>query len=161
MKDTEECPVCFSGVPDLKLVCGHSFCTECIKKWYMHGESHTCPMCRKNIYFRGMCRIKDEWDEDIYGTKLADIFSEYFDDIANLDLRPQDLLFAFTCFEYQFNNLRDNVHVDDIEYMLENFIHAYPSSTSGTIIIYDDNPNLKFLRISKKKRYIFKKSIYS
>jgi hypothetical protein len=46
-----ECPVCYTPKAKYKLVCGHSFCYQCITHWYQECGSHTCPMCRKDISF--------------------------------------------------------------------------------------------------------------
>jgi len=46
-----ECPVCYTPKAKYNLVCGHSFCYQCITHWYQECGSHTCPMCRKDISF--------------------------------------------------------------------------------------------------------------
>jgi hypothetical protein len=46
-----ECPVCYTSQAKYKLVCGHSFCYQCITHWYQECGSHTCPMCREDISF--------------------------------------------------------------------------------------------------------------
>ena len=46
-----ECPVCYTLKAKYKLVCGHSFCYQCIAHWYQECGNHTCPMCRKDIHF--------------------------------------------------------------------------------------------------------------
>jgi len=46
-----ECPVCYTPKAKYKLVCGHSFCYQCITHWYQECGSRTCPMCRKDIDF--------------------------------------------------------------------------------------------------------------
>lgn len=74
-----ECSVCYSAVSNCNLVCGHSFCMSCVKQWYQKGEQKaTCPMCRKNLYFRGMPIKKwnDEWFENAVNTILENAMDE-------------------------------------------------------------------------------------
>lgn len=46
-----ECPVCYTSKAKYNLVCGHSFCYQCITHWYQECQSHTCPLCRQDISF--------------------------------------------------------------------------------------------------------------
>jgi len=46
-----ECPVCYTSQAKYKLVCDHSFCYQCISRWYQEYGSHTCPICRSDIEF--------------------------------------------------------------------------------------------------------------
>src|SRR6056300_1702874 len=46
-----ECPVCYTSQAKYNLVCGHSFCYQCISRWYQECGSHTCPVCRSDISF--------------------------------------------------------------------------------------------------------------
>ena len=46
-----ECPVCYRTHTDYNLICGHSFCYQCITHWYQECENNTCPMCRQDIIF--------------------------------------------------------------------------------------------------------------
>ena len=76
-----ECSVCYgeSG-PFQKLCCGHDFCTGCIKTWYLKGTGTGCPMCRAPIYFKGFHKVRDEWNEDAWENKCAEVFSEALDE---------------------------------------------------------------------------------
>jgi hypothetical protein len=47
-----ECPVCYTSKAKSKLVCNHSFCYQCISRWYQEYASHTCPICRTDIQFQ-------------------------------------------------------------------------------------------------------------
>ena len=55
MNNQKECTICLkefeNGNSVTKLKCGHTFCTECIEKWF--EESITCPYCRKNFDIDG------------------------------------------------------------------------------------------------------------
>jgi len=46
-----ECPVCYTSKAKYNLVCGHSFCYQCITYWYQECGSHACPLCRSDISF--------------------------------------------------------------------------------------------------------------
>lgn len=73
-----ECAVCYSEAgPFRKLCCGHEFCGGCIKQWYSKGTGAGCPMCRRPIYFKGFHKVRDEWDEEHWENKCAEIADEY------------------------------------------------------------------------------------
>ena len=77
-----ECPVCYKECPSTKMVCGHSMCRECISNWYQKGCNRDCPMCRKPIAFRGLSRLKQEWDEKNYEDKYSEVLGECIDEIC-------------------------------------------------------------------------------
>lgn len=78
---SSECSVCYGECgPFQKLSCGHDFCTGCIKTWYLKGTGAGCPMCRAPIYFKGFHKVRDEWNEDAWENKCADVFSEALDE---------------------------------------------------------------------------------
>ena len=63
-----ECPVCYSDCQTAcKLVCGHSFCMPCVKSWWINctDDKVGCPMCRSNMYFRGMRKLTPQWADEI------------------------------------------------------------------------------------------------
>ncbi|CAL8313535.1 unnamed protein product [Lota lota] len=42
------CPVCCDFYSDpVMLLCGHSFCKNCIEEWWTQKGSRTCPVCKK------------------------------------------------------------------------------------------------------------------
>ena len=64
---TMECSVCYENTSTCKLVCGHSFCMSCIKEWYLKSEEDpTCPMCRQRLYFKGMHKQEQQWENERY-----------------------------------------------------------------------------------------------
>ena len=69
-----DCSICYDENAKCKLVCGHVFHHKCIKKWYMIGNNDTCPMCRNNIYFKGIQR--DQWDDERYENRMTEIYQE-------------------------------------------------------------------------------------
>lgn len=45
-----ECVLCYAHKNDCHLACGHSFCYQCVKRWYQ--ESYECPLCRAFMIVR-------------------------------------------------------------------------------------------------------------
>lgn len=82
----EDCPVCYEKLANCKLVCGHRFCTSCVKTWYMKGSESSCPMCRKKIHYRRM-PIK-KWNNEAEKEKKQQIFQDCFDDLVNAMMAP-------------------------------------------------------------------------
>ena len=76
-----ECPVCYSDKASCALVCGHSFCKDCVKTWYYKCDEPSCPMCRRTLYFKGMHKVVDAWDNERAIKKNEEAFSQAFDDI--------------------------------------------------------------------------------
>ena len=44
-----ECPVCYKPEAYCNLMCGHSFCYQCLYYWYQECKKYTCPMCRESL----------------------------------------------------------------------------------------------------------------
>ena len=78
----QECSVCYSeSGPFQKLCCGHIFCKGCIKSWYLKGANGSaCPMCRAPVYWSGFHKVRDQWNEEAYENKCAEVFSKALDD---------------------------------------------------------------------------------
>ena len=76
-----ECPVCYTDKSSCKLVCGHEFCKSCVKTWYYKCEEPSCPMCRRDMYFKGMNRVVKVWETERTIKKNEDAFSQAFDEI--------------------------------------------------------------------------------
>ena len=77
----EECPVCYCNNATCKLVCNHSFCKGCVKTWYFKSEEPSCPMCRRDMYFKGMHRVVRDWEDERILKKNEDAFDKAFDEI--------------------------------------------------------------------------------
>nr|XP_061798779.1 E3 ubiquitin-protein ligase TRIM35-like [Nerophis lumbriciformis] len=46
--DDLRCPTCLNIFKDpVMLKCSHSFCRACVKNWWKHKQTSTCPVCRK------------------------------------------------------------------------------------------------------------------
>ena len=70
-----ECSVCYTSTAKCHLVCGHDFCHGCVKEWYQKCEDQaTCPMCRGNLYFRGMRHVVAKWDEAAEEQREQDVW---------------------------------------------------------------------------------------
>ncbi len=42
------CPVCQDIFTDpVVLLCGHSFCKDCLQQWWRQSALHTCPVCKE------------------------------------------------------------------------------------------------------------------
>lgn len=75
-----ECAVCYEEcAKGCKLVCGHVFCTGCVKEWYRKGSGTGCPMCRRPMYFKGFHKAKEAWDEEAWETRCSEVLSETMD----------------------------------------------------------------------------------
>lgn len=70
-----ECTICYERDARCDFVCGHSFCYQCVKTWYQKG-THTCPMCRRSMCFRGVMRAKKVWDRENREHVLAEVIEE-------------------------------------------------------------------------------------
>ena len=91
-----DCPVCMECIPLCTLLCGHQFCKGCIREWYFTTSdcTPTCPMCRKNLCFKGMMNAIPKWtsirDEKIAQDIFADVFDEVIDNMTdNEDCPPK------------------------------------------------------------------------
>ena len=80
-----ECTVCYSADANCKLVCKHAFCKGCVKEWYHKSEDPTCPMCRRAMYFKGMHKVVNEWEQERADKRNEDVFSQAFDEIFEED----------------------------------------------------------------------------
>lgn len=113
-----ECAVCYENCARCKLVCGHVFCSECVKKWYMNGAG-TCPMCRKKIHYRRMPlkKWKAEANENAKETVFQDAldeFLEYYPDIGVLDE-----------LQRTYRAIKKDCSVDVIDYILNETTYYY------------------------------------
>lgn len=118
-----ECEVCYSAKSNCHLVCGHSFCTGCVRTWY-HKGSKTCPMCRGKLYFKRMPR--KEWDEEHLNEKKELIFQEALDDVLD-GLPPRMALREIKALEETFYAIRDDTTLDDLDWIINEAGDYYSS----------------------------------
>jgi hypothetical protein len=81
-----ECAVCYCNQARCKLICKHSFCKSCVKDWYYASEEPSCPMCRGRLYFKGMYKVVDQWEQERFDKKNEESFAEVFDSL----FEPED-----------------------------------------------------------------------
>lgn len=76
-----ECAICYCDVSRSRtLVCNHTYCSDCIKSWYLKGTGSGCPMCRRPMYFKGFTKLRDTWDDDAHETKCTELFNEMIEE---------------------------------------------------------------------------------
>jgi len=114
-----ECPVCYSSTASCKLVCGHTFCNDCVKEWYHKSDEQNCPMCRKGMYFKGMYKVRKEWDEEAHETRVQEIYAEAINDIIEeFEDEPDFIMEEMHNIECLIKNTRNDYSIDDIDYLV-------------------------------------------
>lgn len=103
-----ECPVCYTCNANCHLVCGHSFCRDCVKEWWMKSSECNCPMCRKPLYFKGLYSKQKEWEEEREEKILQSAYSTLFDELLSsieefgIEEDPEFAMVAILSFEERF-----------------------------------------------------------
>ena len=128
-----ECPICYCSQASRKLACGHSFCMSCVKEWYVKCASNSepsCPMCRKNIHFRGINSMIEEWENEHREIMFQHVFEERLDQLLE-DVDMFTMLFLKHISE-RFQKIRQYdfyLTEEDIDYLIFNRyeIFTYPS----------------------------------
>ena len=114
----EECPVCYCAQATCKLACGHQFCHSCVKEWYVKcTDAATCPMCRKNLHFKGIRQKVEKWDDEHRDQVIQRVFDEMVDDLFEEvdELTMPWLSFLSERFE-EMRNCGWDLTEDDIDY---------------------------------------------
>ncbi|XP_044000224.1 E3 ubiquitin-protein ligase TRIM35-like [Gambusia affinis] len=80
------CPVCQDVFKDpVILSCSHSFCKECLKKWWTEKPSRECPVCKtisfikdppRNLALRNLCESFSQQREQRASEDLCSLHSE-------------------------------------------------------------------------------------
>jgi len=79
-----------------------------VKEWYQKCEDHpTCPMCRGNLYFRGMRHVVAKWDDAAEEHRGQEIWEECIDTV--LEYGDEDDLYIM---EERFNTLKGGEYFD-------------------------------------------------
>jgi len=158
-----ECAVCYGEAgPFQKLCCGHTFCTGCVKTWYLKGTGTGCPMCRAPIYFKGFHKVREEWNEESYETRCAEILSEVIDEsIAEAnetaedfpDFRDEilgDAMHDILEIERTFRFLKyEGLSTEDIDYVLRYTADYYSDRHLDKCKYLDEPPKLLASRYPK------------
>ena len=89
-----ECPVCYVPNAKYRLVCGHSFCYQCISHWCQECHSHTCPMCRKDIQFENFGDTYEIHIQCTSSSKIDDYlkFQQLLDKYADFEIKDVQYL---------------------------------------------------------------------
>lgn len=133
--NSSECEVCYTSTANCKLVCGHRFCSRCVKTWYEKSPDPTCPFCRRRLYFKGMYKMREKWEEEAYEAKVGDVLSRAIDEsiIEEIEMDreyrevfgegdadlSEMILDDIKAMERTCRFLKsEDVHQDDIDYVL-------------------------------------------
>lgn len=104
----------------------------------------TCPMCRSNLYFKGMSKVTEKWDRDFETQKWEDVYTEAINDMDFED--GEEFLMFLEDLELAYKNIR-NLHDmgydfswDNIREMLKNpyIFHVFKMYKPVTFEIWDD-----------------------
>ena len=121
-----ECAICYEDSPKCRLICGHTFHHECIREWYMKGGNAQCPMCRNSICFRGITKLKNQWEEERRDQRFANVYREVImstiQDYKGFPRLMGDLLqFTLEEIEKDYTALKPCLtDPEDMRYFLEN-----------------------------------------
>ena len=88
MADCSIC-MCECGVKSKTLICKHSFCTPCIKEWFLKAEEAACPMCRGPLFFRGFrhsgwIEAKYNKESEVMGAMIDAICDDFTDIVKEM-----------------------------------------------------------------------------
>lgn len=156
-----ECSVCYGDVSaPVKLVCGHVFCKDCIKSWYLKGSGAGCPMCRRPVYFKGFHKVRQEWENESWYNQCQDLYGKTFEDqletmisIAKMFNRKKMSAKCFLELESTFECiLSEGLEVDDMDYVLNESEIYMSSRLFNRVKFYDEPIKAKVMRRDNKQR---------
>ena len=148
----EDCPICYEKSPKCRLICGHIFHHSCIKEWYMNGNNTGCPMCRNNIYFKGMRKHKQKWEKERREQQFSKVYSDIMGDLINEAKESQfvDLSASLQDLEEDYIMFKEIVnHPDDLRFLLNN-PNELNIEFPNNVPIFHEMPN------KRKRSKIFK-----
>ena len=140
-----ECPVCYTCNANCHLVCGHSFCRDCVKEWWMKSSECNCPMCRSPLYFKGLYSKQKEWKEEREKNILQSAYSTLFNELLSsieefgIEEDPEFAMMAILSFEERFKKFTEynfSCSEEDIIEIIGNSLIDIP--TPHETDIYDD-----------------------
>jgi Zinc finger, C3HC4 type (RING finger) len=119
-----ECSVCMEVCNRSKVLrCKHTFCSPCIKAWYLKSDEPTCPMCRGPITFTGMLSCgwlqeKSETSDDTAFQNAVDaLMNEFQED--NEHFGPPNSYDKFAVME-ELQRVQDNYNaVSELDWGLD------------------------------------------
>ena len=148
-----ECPVCYESKHShecLKFTCGHEFCKDCTKTWYMKGTS-SCPMCRKSLCFKGFTKLKRIWFRERQERVYRDLITRVTD-----ELRAEYLDVILACisvvqarFEYTMR-VYPTISCEDLDFVLRvTWVDVDVLMRDTRVRVYEPQMYRKFLFISR------------
>jgi hypothetical protein len=143
-----ECPVCYCAQATCKLTCGHQFCHSCVKEWYVKcTDTATCPMCRKNLHFKGLRQKAEKWNDEHREQLIQRVFDEMVGDVLEEvdDLTMHWLNFLSERFE-EIRNCGWDLTEDDIDYYIYNDLEEEEDIYNNVIVFRDIPTWLIFFR---------------
>lgn len=150
MKD--ECPICYDTKQNCTLICQHSFCYKCIKEWYCQSvNTPSCPICRKNIYFKRMYKNKNKLQNEQNEHLMQKCFEKYLEYILNNITIYTSFYIKFISKQlYNINTYQQKFNENDIDILLCYCITEYK------------NPKQYFrFKIKSKSKIISKNKHYN
>ena len=155
------CPICYEDDAKCKLICGHTFHQKCIKEWYMNGNNTGCPMCRNNIYFKGMRRYTHKWDQERREQQCSDVYAEA---VKELMEEARESPFIHLIFNQALQDLEEDYvkfkdyagSADELRFLLAN-PEVFYQGLSNNVPIYHEQtsrhkPPKTFARKAPRQR---------
>jgi len=115
----------------------------------MNAEKNGCPMCRKNIYFKGLFKKKKHWEEEKHDKKCSEAYTAAIQDLLDVaKMDPFIRLHFKKCFESieeDYTKLKDIIdNYDDLEYLIGN---------PDLLITEEPNVPLYYTRTTQRQSY--------
>lgn len=152
-----ECPICYDDCQQCHLVCGHSLCHSCVKKWWSSSSTQRdCPMCRRPLYFRGMRAKVQEWDDERRDSMKSAVYAKLVDEILE-DVEPEYAMEELEWLDERFTRWGDLEFTDEEEmYEVLGDIFTEPIPVSYGMFYFDVWPfhnSMLFVSKHSMKRY--------
>jgi len=65
----------------------------------------TCPMCRSNLYFKGMNKVTEKWEREFEDQKWEDVYTEAVMELGDVT-NGEDFLIFLEDLELAYKNIR-------------------------------------------------------
>ena len=153
----DECPICFTRATDCAFTCGHEFCTDCVKQWYVKcgNETPNCPMCRGEIRFAGMHAKIDEWDDERVTHRYDEIFEECLEEVTEDWAGILEPIEIFEILHDKYSKIvndTESYYEDDMVYFILTNLDL-PFTFHRPTIPYHDTPRISRKFVSRYPRY--------
>lgn len=166
-EETMECPVCYSADACCHLVCGHSFCGGCTKEWWLKSAESNCPMCRAPLYFRGLRKMAERWEEEreekMKEAVYTKIFNEIIEDLGEEfdELEATLTMFALREFDERFRKFAYECDWDFTEEELYEIVGDMFMDIYNEKCVWDESAPDNLLFVSKGKNGTERKIKYA